>query len=76
VTGRENDSGGGAVEAVIGLVAAVGVLGLTGLFVATLRLLGAAVPPAVEVPEDDLLTWAATHPDRVHAPNSPAEEGL
>lgn len=61
------------VDALIGLVAAVGTLALTTVFVLAVRALDRGQPAPIE---EDLLDWAAHHPDRVHAPNTLAEEGM
>jgi len=54
----------------------------TALFITSLALLLAMASddpqPDFEFPApgDDLLTWAAGHPDRTRCPDTPAEEGL
>lgn len=63
------------VEAVIGLVVAGALLGACTLLALGVRALSRRAVPAV-VPDEDLLTWAATHPDRVHCPDSLQGERL
>jgi hypothetical protein len=65
------------METALQALVALGVLALTAGFVVATSLLGHD-PRPVEPPEDDddLLTWLALHPDRVHAPDTLAEENL